>query len=399
MNRRTFLKLSALSGSALALEQLRWTEANTTKAPREARDLIVVMNAGDAQAGIAPSLSAIDPLSYAVLGTFPVAEGYSFPATRWDFRRDLLWGWGGNDNVIATRLSTGEQVVDLPTGSSQNYTELTPDGRFVIVTARFADKYLKVGADPERDDFGEVVAELSTYQGASPCDVTISADGRYAYAPDRGGDTLTALRLDTLEQASRVRVESDTDAPLEPYMATVSPTGNVLFVENAVVQGGSQTGSESVFDLSDPAKPAEVARLSAEDGLGVGPIASEFTLDGRYGLVICRDSSELSVIDTRSLTVVESLQFPDGSNPIAGTFVFDGEGETFFMPLPGRDAVAAVKVPSFEVELIPVGARPMNAVYLNAPLPDRQVFALRGAALAAGRSFPEGCPDLCCGPL
>jgi len=183
-------------------------------------------------------------------------------------------------------------------------------------------------------------------------------------------------------------------------MATVSPTGNVLLVENAIVPGGSQNGSESVFDLSDPTKPVEVARLGPSEGMGVGPITSGVSLDGRYGLVVCRDSSEVSVIDTQSLKVVKSIEFPQGSNPVAGTFVFDGQGETFFLPLPGRDAVAAVKVPSFEMELIPVGARPMNAVYLEAPLPDRQMaFAPRGIALASGRTFPANCPDRCCGPV
>jgi DNA-binding beta-propeller fold protein YncE len=339
MNRRTFLKLSAFSGGALAFGQLQVGLAQSGR-----RALIVVANAGDAQAGVVPSVSIIDPSTYEVLGDFSVAQAYSFPATRWDFKRDLLWGWGDADNVVAIRLSSGEQVVDLPTHSSQNYTELTPDGRFVIVTARFADTYLKVGADPELDDFGEVVAELHTYKGASPCDMTMTPDGRYAYAPDRGGDTLTTLRLDTFEQASQIEVTSGTRAPLEPYMATASPTGNVLLVENAIVQGGSQTGSESVFDLSDPAEPVEVARLGRGDGLGVGPITSGVSLDGRYGLVVCRDSSEVSVIDTTSLSVVESIAFPEGSNPITGSFAFDGRGETFFVPLPGRDAVGTMHI-------------------------------------------------------
>jgi hypothetical protein len=395
VDRRTFLRLSALSGGALALRQLRRAEAQN-----EVRKLIVVLNGGDGQARLAPSLSVLDPASYELLGTFPMMQPYNFPATRWDFQRDLLWGWGKRDNVIAYRLSTGERVMDLHTGSSQNYTELTPDGRHVIVTARFADKYLRVGADPEIDDFGEVTAELSTYKGASPCDMTMTPDGRFAYAPDRGGDTLTVIRLDTFEQVSVIPVASGTEAPLEPYMATASPSGNVLFVENAIVRGGSETGSESVFDLSDPARPVEVARLSTRDGLGAGPISSGVSLDGRYGLVVCRDSSELSVIDTQSLSVVESIEFPAGSNPLTGTFVFDGEGETFFLPLPGRDAVAAVKVPTFEMELIPVGVRPMNAVYLETSLPDRRMtFSPRGVALAAGRTFPAGCPDRCCGSL
>jgi DNA-binding beta-propeller fold protein YncE len=394
MNRRSFLKLTAASGAALALGQLRFALAQS-----ESRDLVVVSNAGDGGAGIGPSVSLIDPVSLAVLATVPLSGSYSFPATRWDFERDLIWAGGPNDAVHAWRLSSGEKVLELPTGSGQNYTELTPDGSHLVVAARFADRYLKVVADPDAPDFGQVVAEFDTYGGASPCDMTVTSDGAYAYAPDRGGDTITVVRLAPFERVAVVPVESLSGAPVEPYMATVSPTANVLFVENAIVEGGSTTGSESIYDLGDPANPIEVARLSAEDGLGVGPITSEITLDGRFGLVICRDSSELSIVDTASYEVVAKVAFPEGSSPLTGTFVYGSEGDRFFVPLPGRDAVAIVSVPEFELlELVPVGARPMGVVHLQAPVPERKGAGYPlGAALAGGRTFPPGCPDRCCG--
>ena len=400
MNRRHFLKLSALSLGAAALSQLPWSLAQE----EGLQDLIVVSNAGDdsVEGGSLPSISLIDPKSLKLLATLPLEGAYSFPATRWDFVRDLIWTGlpaGPNSAVNAFRLSTGEQVLEIPTSSDQNYTELTPDGLYLVVAARFADRYLKISADPEAEDFGEVVAELETYAGASPCDLTITADGQFAYAPDRGGDTLTTIRLEPFEIASTVPMEKFSDAPLEPYMGTVSPAGNILFIENAPVEGGPDAGSESIFDLTDPANPVEIARLSQAEGLGRGPITSEFTLDGRYGLVICRDSSELSVVDTQNPEVVAQVPFPEGSNPLTGTFVYGDEGDTFFVPLPGRDAVAAVRVPEFEVaELIPVGPRPLGVVYLKAPVPDRQeAFQPVGVALATGRVFPDNCPDRCCG--
>lgn len=395
MNRRSFLKFSASGAVALALGQLGFGFGQD-----DARDLIVVSNAGDASNG--PSVSVIDPFSLEVLATLPLAGSYTLPATRWDFERDLIWSGLGRSSVVAFQLATGEVAAELATESNQNYTEITPDGRYVIVAARFADEFIKIGADPSQADFGQAVARFATYEGASPCDMTVTADGRYAYAPDRGGDTLSVLRLDPFERIGEIAMESDSEAPLEPYMATVSPTGNYLLVENAIVRGGSQTGSESIFDLSDPEKPAEVARLSTEQGLGVGPITSEITPDGRYGMVICRDSSELSIIDFERTEVVKSVAFPEGSNPLTGTFVFQGEDpDTFFVPLPGRDAVAAVTVPDFEiVSMIPVGARPLGAVYLRATLPERAASRQPlGVALASGRTFPTGCPDLCCGPV
>ena len=74
---------------------------------------------------------------------------------------------------------------------------------------------------------------------------------------------------------------------------------------------------------------------------------------------------------------------------------------TFFVPLSGRDAVAAVSVADFEVvSLIPVGARPMGVVHLRASVPDRKASATPlGVAMATGRTFAADCPDLCCGPV
>lgn len=407
MDRRTFLKLSLATGALAGLDRLDLAFAQDDPSGGSARALIAVSNAGGGTDG--PSVSLIDPARRAVLATLPLAGAFSFPATRWAFERDLIWSGlpaGPNDAVRAFRLATGEEVVTFPTGSSQNYTEISRDGRYVLVAARFEDTFYQLGADPDRSDFGAEVARLATYEGASPCDVTIHPDGVFAYVPDRGGDTLSVLRLDPLERVQSVQVANTLDAPLEPYMATVSPTGRHLLVENAVVRGGSQSGSESIFDLSDPADPVEVARLGPEQGMGLGPLTSEITPDGRWGLVVCRDSSSVAVIDMRLQRVETTVELPEGSNPLTGTFVFgadDGDraGDVFFVPLPGRDAVAAISVPEFEIlDLIAVGARPQGAVYLRTRVPERaEAGHPLGVALASGRTFPAGCPDPCCGAV
>ena len=397
MKRRTFLKLSALGASAIALQswQASWAQS-------EIQDLIVISNAGNAEAGIDPSVSLLDPVNLQVIKTLPFPTSYSFPASRWDFARDIIWTGapgGKNKSVQAYRLSTGEQLLELPTNSSQNYTELTPDGKFLIVSARYADKFLKISADPEASNFGQVVAEIEHYQGSQPCDMSITADGLYAYIPDRGGDTLTTLRLDPFEIVSTKPMKAFYGLPLEPYMGTVSPIGNYLFIENATVENAFDKGSESIFDLSNPEKPKEVARLNQLAGLGEIPVSSEFTTDGRYGIVICRGSASLSIIDTTitPLQPIKNVEFPKGSSPIAGTF--GNTDDMFFVPLPGRDAVAAVSVPEFEVvELIPVGQRPLGAIYLQTAVPERMgLFTPVGVALAEGRTFAANCPDRCCG--
>lgn len=399
LSRRRFLR-GALGGAALAALG-PWRSGLAEGGA--ARDLVVVSNNGGGGAGGGPSVSLIDPATLAVLVTLPLAGAFSFPATRWDPDRDLIWtGFSGGDAVSAYRLSTGERVAHVGTGSSQNYTEIAPDGSVVIAAARSRDRLLKIAADPAKPDFGTVTATLQQPRGSQPCDVTMPSSGDYVYVPDRGTDTVTTVEAAAFRVASRVHVARRSGpGPLEPYMATASPTGNVLFVENAVVPGGSATGSESVFDLSDPSRPREVARLSVADGLGRMPLTSEVTPDGRYGMVICRESSEVSVVDTSALKVVTNVRFPSGSYPVAGTFLYGDGGHTLFVPLPGRDAVAAVAVPAFEVrKLIPVGPRPVGVVFLRAPLPSRTgTHAALGVALEGGRTFPASCPDPCCGPV
>ena len=400
VSRRAFLRTAA--GGALVLALGPWRLAHG--ASGGVRELVAVSNHGAGRSQGGPSVTLIDPASLEVLATLPMAGAFSFPATRWDPKRDLIWsGFADPGAVDAFRLSSGKRVARVPTRSNQNYTELTPDGSAVLVAARFQDRLLKIGADPASADFGTVLAHLDQPRGSQPCDMTVRSGGDYAYVPDRGTDTVTTLDVASFATVSRVSVGRRAGpGPLQPYMATVSPTGNVLFVENAVVEGASQVGSESIFDLTDPGRPREVARLSTADGLGRRPLTSEITPDGRFGMVICRDSDEVSVVDTSSLKVVTNVSFPPGSHPVEGTFLYGGGGgSTLFVPLPGRDAVAAVGVPEFRVrKLIPVGPRPVGAVFLEASLPDRpQAHAELGAALAEGRAFPADCPDPCCGSI
>ena len=100
-----------------------------------------------------------------------------------------------------------------------------------------------------------------------------------------------------------------------------------------------------------------------------------------------------------TLAVSKTVTLPEGGAPLTGSFA--DAGDTFFIPLPGRDAVAAVSVPDFEVAaLIPVGQRPLGVVHLQAAVPEGPGVSMPlGEALAAGRVFAPDCPDRCCGQV
>jgi hypothetical protein len=382
--RRQILQWTGAGAGAVAVSSLGSVFAATV-----ADRMIVVSNGGGA--GVPPSMTLLDPDTLDVLVTVSAPGAFSFPATRWGFSRDIVWG-GYQEKIAGFSLATGEQVAAVETKSGQNYTEVTPDGRFVLSAARLVDKIFKVAASGP--NLGGIVEVIDHYQGASPCDVTITADGKYAFTADRMGETISTFEVDPLKKVATTPVERRGTVPLEPYMNTVSPRGDYLFVENA-----RGDGSESVFDIRNPLHPVEVVRWDQSDGLGTNPLTDEFTPDGRFNLIMNRGSSDLTVVDVDQLRIRGRVALPDGSNPMTG--VFTPEGTRFFVPLPGRDAVAVVAVPEFEVvKMIPVGTRPMGAVYLENPLPRRQgMVTPLGSALETARIFPVDCPDKCCGPL
>ena len=145
-------------------------------------------------------------------------------------------------------------------------------------------------------------------------------------------------------------------------MATVSPRGETLFVETARGSGGAL-----VIDVSNPLRPVEVRRFDQADGLGMNPATDEFTPDGRFNLIVNRGSADLTVVDVDRLEIRGRVVLPEGSAPVTGTFA--PEGTRFFVPLPGRDVVAVVNVPEFEVtQFIQVGARPLGIAYVETPV-------------------------------
>ncbi|MBT3396210.1 MAG: hypothetical protein HOH89_01770 [Alphaproteobacteria bacterium] len=353
--------------------------------------MVVISNGGDSDAGIGASMTLIDPETLDVLVTLPAPGSLTFPAARWDYTRDIIWG-GTREKVVGYSLSTGEEVATVATESSQNYTELTPDGRFVINAARFSDKLYKIDASPDVPNMSRIVEIADHYGGSNPCDMTMLADGKYAFTPDRLGGTVSVFSIDPFERVASLPLEQLGDEALEPFMATVSPRGDKLLVENA-----RGDGSESVIDVSNPLNPVEIARFAQSDGLGVNPLTSEISPDGRWGVVMCRSANSLSIIDMDQVAITGSVALEDESAPLGGTFI--PTGERLFVPLPGRDAVAVVSVPDFQVEaMIPVGPRPLGAAYVEAEVPERQGMNIpMGAAFEHGRVFDPNCPDRCCG--
>jgi YVTN family beta-propeller protein len=173
----------------------------------------------------------------------------------------------------------------------------------------------------------------------------------------------------------------------------VGPAGLGTEVKVDRVKHIASEGSVSVIDLSSGAVKAEVLVQLHASALALSP-------DGRY--VVCANaaSDNLSVIDTSTDTVVETIWAKAtpadlfGASPNA--LVFSKDGKTLYVANGTQNAVAAIafnpkKRKSSLKGLIPVGWFP-GALAINGPRGILYVANIKGLAVEKAASEPTGAP-------
>ncbi|WP_311173707.1 YncE family protein [Halobellus ordinarius] len=323
---------------------------------------VFVFNTGD------NTVSVIDAENDDLLTTTYLGATASFPSNQ--FLPNLLDSADGamwlnvNNGVRAVNAGSLSEMASLDTGSGANWQEVTPDGSHLVVSAREpTHKQYRLDADPGSDSFGDVTAEIDRKpeggrgdnDGPGPCDVSIHPDGEYAYVPDIFADTLSVIDIADFEVVNQVSVSPVDDADaVAPWMDTVSWDGETLLVEN----NEGEAGTESIWDISDPAEPEERVRLTGDDGLGELPLTSEIGPDSEIGYVFTANSESVTVLDIPAGEVIETIDL--GGSAFVGTW--DPAGEKLYVPVQTSDEVKVIEHASREiVETISVGAKPYGA--------------------------------------
>jgi YVTN family beta-propeller protein len=325
------------------------------------RSTVFVFNTGDG------TISLIDTETDEVVETRHVGLSSSFPSNQYTPQltaaaTDTLW-LNVDRGIRGLTVGSLDETARLETGSGANWLEQTPDGAHLIVSARDPTHTLyRLDADPESSTFGEVTGELDRTseggrgdnEGPGPCDVTIHPDGQYAYVPDLFGDTLTVVDISSFEIETQINVDPIGEAPAEPWMGTVSWDGARLLVEH----NEGETGTESIWDTSDPANPEEIARLTVDDGLGERPLTSEIGPDSAVGYVFTPGTNDVTVIDLIAGEVVDRLDV--GGSAFVGTW--GPAREQLYVPVQTANEVAVIDHASREVSTrIAVGDSPYGA--------------------------------------
>jgi len=366
---------------------------------------VYVSNTGDA------TLSVIDAAADELLGTVDVGAAASFPANQYGTAAGddygVLW-FNVSGGVEAYDAATLDRTAAVETGHGPNYPNLSPDGDHLLVAAGGtttldpdpadpeSHRYLRIDADPESDGFGEVTGEIETgYVG--PCDVTLAADGEHAFGVDINGETLRVLRVDPFETVAEVDVgDPVSGGRVLPFMCTASFAGDLLFVENGEGElgpGGDRAGSESIWDVSDPENPAELARLTREDGLPGMPITSEVGPESEAAYLFVPGAG-VTVVDAADRAVETTLDV--GGTALGGAW--GPRREKLYVPVQDANHVAVIDHDAREVATtVDVGEAPTGAVGGTVRPDVDGIPALLGSlaslGVGVGRSTPTYCPE------
>jgi YVTN family beta-propeller protein len=396
VGRRRLLAGSAAAGAVAAAGCLGLGSDGDAPEPERA-PAVFAFNTGDS------TVSVIDPTADELLRTVHLGATSSFPANQYvpeltTDPDDHLW-LNVDDGVRAVAVGDLSTAATVSTGSGFNWQERTPGGDHVVVSAREpAHEQVRIDAAPDSGTFGEVTARIDRSDeggvggadGPRPCDVSVHPDGGYAYVPDLGGDAVTVLSVDPFEVVRQVSVDPATDADAaRPWMGTVSPDGGRLLVEH-----DEGAGTESVWDLSDPAAPELTARVTTDDGLGERPLTSEVGPDGERGYVFTPGTNDVTVLDLGDGSVAERIDL--GGSAFAGTW--DPDRRRLYAPVQDADSVAVIDPDDDAVATrIDVGAAPYGATAARIR-PGASAAAERLAAVAAaGLDLSAGGTTYCIG--
>jgi len=321
----------------------------------------------------------------------------SWPANQ--YRGRPAWWWTGLSGQVVglkakttatpllkdkNRVYVDTHVIPGRPDTGSNFIGIMPDGRTAWNSAREVDRIQEIDTDPGSPTFGTILnsiivpdlnpdtPENPTRGAARPCDATISPDGRYFFEPDLWGESLTVV--DTQQKTIIHQVmppRADPESVVSPFMATTN--GNIVLVENF-----EDGGTYDVWDVTVlPNEPVHVKKLTrGNDGIGLAPLTSEFTPDGKYAYLIMNGldsddapaelASRLDVLDVMPesatyLEVVKSITLP--VNCGAHTGDFSNDGRYFFVNCSRADSVAVIDNDKLQTLFaIPVGDGPRGII-------------------------------------
>ncbi len=297
---------------------------------------------------------------------------------------DVALSPDGQTLAVLNTRSNGVLLIDLEGGAIVSETSVpggsyagilfTPDGRHLYVsTTGEGVLSFEVGAEGSLEP-GRPIDGL----GRLPVGLALSEDGTRLYVAQNLENNVAEIDL---EAGSVVRTIDVGNAPFglavigtTAYVSnyggsipdeddTTGPAGRGIPVKVDPVRHIASEGTVSVVDL-------EAGTVVKEIPVGLHPSAVVASPDSRYVVVANANSDTLSVIETRTDAVVETISTRPDDRLLFGSapngLAFDSEGRRLFVSNGGNNAIAVVEFDpdagSRLVGCIPTGWYPTGLV-------------------------------------
>ncbi len=262
------------------------------------------------------------------------------------------------NNLLVVNAATWQIVQTLAfpsSGASLHGIAVSPDGAHVYVTGAGNELFEWAVAGNGIVSFVRTIALPGS---SDPCGLAISADGTKAYVCLSIANKLAVVNLASGATIQQIGVG------IAPWDVALSPDGNTAYVSD---WGGRfptvgdltapSAGTQVVVDNRGVAISGAVSVVNLLTGLeatqipaGLHPCDLELSADGNTLYVANANSDTVTIIDTPSRTVRETvLVRPDPSFPYGSAstgLALSKDGGTLFVTSGGNNALAVVELPN-----------------------------------------------------
>ena len=258
--------------------------------------------------------------------------------------------------VVDATAWTLLQTLNYPaSGASMHGIAVSPDGAHVYVTGSGNELYDWLVATNGLATFSRT---LSLPSGSDPCGLAISADGTKAWVCLSINNALAVVSLAAGTVSQQIPVG------IAPWDVKLSPDGATAYVSDwggrfplAGDATATSAGTAVVVDARGVAASGVVSFVNLASGVetskvatGLHPSALALSQDGNTLFVANANSDTVTVIDTPSRTVRETILVrPDPALPFgseADGLALSPDGTLLFVASAGNNAVAVVELPN-----------------------------------------------------
>lgn len=202
---------------------------------------------------------------------------------------------GDYDPSFVYRVDVAKLAIDqvIEVGAVPKYVQVTPDGRYVLVTNWCGYDLSVIDAATAKE-----VTRLPI--GRYPRGIVVSPDSRTAYVAIMGGTGIAVVDLTTLQVTGQIGGVGSA-----PRHLVLSPDGSTLYV---TLNG---EGDVAKVDLATGSVTGRVAT-------GQAPRSMDISDDGTALYVVNYESGTMSKVRTADMTVLQSV--PTNQHPIGITY-------------------------------------------------------------------------------